>query len=330
MDVRDRAVAFKEFADGFVIRYRRKIARLVHNYGGYRIEDGGRSFNTVRIVRWITRALEFPGTAAEKPDCVFRKMRRKITPRKACSQAEDFHTDSMRFVLLSGLPVLIVTALSLWQSTAFRNDLAGHILRSGRLVLSSGDFIHHKSDPQRNGNDDHVIDGDLESAAVLLYPSPHPQGTWLLIDLGLSHWPAPESDAAPRPRKPAYVEIFNGPCTRCDGTRFRSHGRWKSVRVELLARRANVMDEEYVIPPEEVLWSRLIRLPDAPGPERLDLSDVPQAPPSSGWPENMSYIRIKFTALDVYPGERFDDRIALSEIVYADVDPESGAIFRWE
>jgi hypothetical protein len=98
--------------------------------------------------------------------------------------------------------------------------------------------------------------------------------------------------------------------------------------VEFLVRRANNVDEEYVIPQAVPVWIREIVLLDQPGPQTIRLDGVPASSPSSGWPENMNYLILKISVLETYPGAVFPDRVALAETLYSDRG-QDGAIKEW-
>jgi hypothetical protein len=229
------------------------------------------------------------------------------------------------------LPALAPAALALlsaFQAWGYAQNLPARTLASGRIILSPGEFYRSPDDPARDGRASNAGDGDPERAAVVPFPAAHPEGTWFLIDLALSHWPARTRGAAPESRTPHSITIWNGPCSRCTRTEFQRYSRIKRARVEFLVRRANNVDEEYVIPQAVPVWIREIALLDQPGPQTIPLDGVPPGGPSSGWPENMNYLILKITVLETYPGAVFSDRVALAETLYSDRGQDN-AVKEW-
>ncbi len=233
-------------------------------------------------------------------------------------------------ILLPALLAFGLLLVGLLQSTAYQDDLAGYALFRGRIVLSSGDLVYPDDDPESNGAAARVLDSDPDRPAILRFPAAHPHGTFLLIDTALTHSPAgsdAEHSHAP-PRSALALEIYNGACRICAPERFRAYGRIKRARVQLLYRRANNPDEEFVIPQARPVFERIITLPDEPGPFSVSLRALPPEAPSPGWPDGMQYMITRLEILEVYPGEVFADRFALGEIVYVDRPAPDSPPFR--
>ncbi|MEQ9365996.1 MAG: hypothetical protein RIF32_17265 [Leptospirales bacterium] len=228
------------------------------------------------------------------------------------------------------LLVLGLTGVALFQATGYAERLADYALFRGRIVLSSGDLVFPADDPGTNGEAAAVLDGDPDRAAILRFPAEHPHGTFLLIDTALTHSPGTTAEAPPRPRRAVSLRIFNGVCLRCDPKRFTEYGRIKRARLEILYRRANNPDEEFVIPEARPVLERVLEFPDRPGGFTVSLEDLPAPPPSSGWPENMSYMITHIQVLEIYPGTRFADRFAVGEVVYRDRPAPDGAPFAYQ
>ncbi|MCR9143105.1 MAG: hypothetical protein NXI24_12700 [bacterium] len=233
-------------------------------------------------------------------------------------------------ILFPGLLALGLGVVALFQATAYSANLAGYALFRGRIVLSSGDFVFPDDDPRVNGGASAVLDGDPERAAILRFPADHPHGTFLLIDTALSHSPGDKSTTQPAARKPIALRIYNGVCLGCDRESFEKYGRIKRARIEILNRRANNPDEEFVIPDARPVFERFVDFPDAPGPIEISLGDLPDPPPSAGWPDQMQYIITHIQVLDVYPGARFPDRFGLAEVVYIDRERAGAPPFAYQ
>ena len=213
--------------------------------------------------------------------------------------------------LSAGLLVLGLALASVFQALRPGDRLASTILRGGRVALSSGTTT--SLGPER------VLDGDRTTATALLFPGSHPQGTFLLVDLALSHFPDPSGDPnAPLiPRRPLHLRIFNGPCQNCDHRTFQRSGRIKRARLELLKRRANDPDVEFEIPPTQILETHDLILPDSPAPVTVEFQQPP-APPSDKYPGTSFYIICKLTVLEIYPGSVDSDIIHVRELEYVD------------
>lgn len=193
---------------------------------------------------------------------------------------------------------------------------ARKIVTGGRIVLSSGDIPYHPLFPNINGKANSALDFDVDQPALLRHPSGHPEGTYLLMDLALSHWPK-KPDGKPMRRKPVSLIIHNGLCSRCSANRFRAISRIRRAKIEILYRRANNPDEEFVIPPARVVYSKEFSLPDSQ--EATEIKINPPLPePSPEYPVNMNYIIGKLTVLDIYPGEVDPNAVAVGEVVYRD------------
>lgn len=205
--------------------------------------------------------------------------------------------------------------IAAWLGLRNQQDLPTRVLESGRIVLLPGQNTIYTGDPSAFGQATHIMDSNTETAALVAYPGNHPEGAHLLIDLALSHWPTTDGMQA---RKPVEIILFNGACQRCTISEFHRYARARRIRVQFLARRANNMDAEFIIPPAHALFTTEITLTDKPGPQHISLP-IPAASPSRYWPENMRYYILKLTILDTYTRETLHpDRVALAEVVYVD------------
>lgn len=208
---------------------------------------------------------------------------------------------------------LLVISLSLVITS--KTNLPQHILHKGRIVLSSE--IHA-------GKASALYDTDLNTSLVLTFPDAPPEGTYLLADLALSHFP-PEQH--PEPRKPQKIIVYNGRCTNCARPKFLEYSRIKKATIEILARRANDPDVENFIPPSRILYTRDVELADMAGPQSIGL-EIPRAPKSISYPENVSYLIVKIIAKEVYSGTLYPNTVAIAEIQYVD-SGDDGRYHTW-
>lgn len=218
---------------------------------------------------------------------------------------------------------------SLYQIREAGRDLPGRIMQHGRVVLSSPGF----DDGAEPGL---LVDGRTDTAAVLRFPAPPPEGAFLLSDLALTHFPGPtgDPDRPLRPRRALALRLFNGACVDCSEQEFRRYGRIKRARLEILQRRANDPDVEFIIPPVRLLRSVELDFPDRPGPVEIPL-ELPDPDPAPAYPANVFYIICKLTVLEQFPGRKFPDRVAVAELIYVDSDLEAalqgeGRPFPWK
>ncbi len=225
---------------------------------------------------------------------------------------------ALKIAVPAGAAALLLM-FSLLQALGYRADLPAYILAHGRIVLSSGDFVFPQDDAQQNGSARRVQDGRGATAAILRFPADHPHGTFLLLDTALTHSPAKQTGAS-RVRRPEALLFYSGPCVRCEAGEFRRYARLKRVRIDLLHRRANNPDEVFVIPDARPVYSLEVTLEDRPGPQRIALNNAPTPAPAADWPAGMHYIITRLQILEVYPGQEFTDRFALTEVVYSDRD----------
>lgn len=223
----------------------------------------------------------------------------------------------------------LLLAFSLFQALGYRADLPAYILAHGRIVLSSGDLVLPPDDAQRNGAAQRVQDGRRDTAAILRFPAEHPHGTFLLLDTALTHSPADQPGTS-RVRRPESLEFYNGACVECSDSEFRRYGRLKRVRIDLLHRQANNPDEEFVIPEARPVYSLEATLADRPGPQRISLNGASAPAPADDWPVGMHYIITRLQILEVYPGQEFADRFALTEVIYSDRDGSATQPFAYQ
>lgn len=230
------------------------------------------------------------------------------------------------------LPPLVIALISVFQVVYSGSRLTTLTLRNGRIVLSSGEYIFDRADPEKSGSVKNIIDGNLQTAAILPFPGPPPEGTYLLIDSALSHWPPAHPGDRPRPRKPAAIRLYNGPCGRCPVEDFRRYSRIRRARIQILNRQANDPDREFLHERTFPIKTMMFDFPDTAGPIDIPLN-LPVAPPSPGYPRNVSYIVSKITILEVYPGTEFPGRVAVAEFLYGDRAGEAlqgqGGIVYW-
>jgi hypothetical protein len=195
-------------------------------------------------------------------------------------------------------------------------------------VITNGEFIFPYDDPKRDGSSHNVHDGNYDSAVVIPYPGSPPEGSFILLEAGLSHFSVPDEGPQKR-RLPVSITLYNGPCTFCERETFKKIPAIKRMRVEFLKRQANDPDVEYFFHETKPIFTKNITVPDEAGPFLIPLH-VPPPEPSDRYPDKTFYYRIKITVLDIHPGTLYHDRVSVSEIEYTDMDFETGELKVWK
>lgn len=196
------------------------------------------------------------------------------------------------------LPLSITTLLVsivIFQWSFAGDSLPGSVLVGGRLMVDSG--LLDAENSSRN-----LLDGDPLTGCTLIYPSNHPQGTFLLWDMGLTHFP-PEKPGDPLPARKAVELVIESGLSE-DGTSpvYRSVGRPKKILLEVHYRQANDPDVDYYFPEPRVVFQKELTLPDSPAPFPVAL-DLPPLSDSPRYPEGVFLIVGKITVLSTYPGD---------------------------
>lgn len=221
----------------------------------------------------------------------------------------------MNKYFFAGLILSIIIAAAIFESRMAQPDLATFVRINGRQVIAPG---------QKQDNPDYhrinlrnLIDGDPDTSILLKHPANLPESTYILVDLGLTHWARRINEKAPTTRKANKIQIINGSCQRCPSDRFKQTARLKKIRIDLLYRQANNVDKEYEFPPVRVVSSKTVEINDSQDTIQVDLSEISPPKSSQRWPENMFYIIAKVVILDLYPGT-IDNRVAIAELIYLD------------
>lgn len=224
--------------------------------------------------------------------------------------------------------VLVITLAALRQTSSTEDEIKKNTLLYGRDVITNGEISFPPDHPGKDGNAHNIHDGDKETALILPFPGPPPEGTFILFDAGLSHFPLKNKEEL-KERLPVSAVIYNGSCTACPENEFREIPRMKKIRFEFLQRRANDPDVDFYFPETKPLFIEEHILPDKPGPYVVSIK-VPPPAHSRRYPENTFLYRMKITVLDVYPGRRFHDRVAAAEVEYYDREINSGSLHLWK
>jgi len=222
---------------------------------------------------------------------------------------------------------LIILVATYLQIRTPLEEIRRKTLIYGRDVIVNGEISFSADDPSRDGSPHNVHDGNLETAAVIPYPGKPPEGSFILLDAGLSHFPSDGNRILPE-RNPLHVTIYNGSCTKCTTDEFKKIPRIKTIRFEFLKRRANDPDVEFLFPETKPVQIENFTLHDSPGPFIIPVK-IPPPKLSKQYPENVFYYRIKITVLDIHAGTQYNDRVSVAEIEYTDRDAD-GNLKTWK
>ncbi len=234
----------------------------------------------------------------------------------------------MKFSVPAVLVCATVAGVSFYQATSSIRDVPSETLHRGRIILTPGEFLYAGDDPDRNGSRMNVMDGNENTAGIIPFPAPPPEGSYYLMDTALTHWPPLHQNGKPRRRIPSLLRITNGLCLNCPLSEFQKYGRIQTARIEILYRRANDPDVEYVIPPAVPQLVFRYDFPDRPGSFDIPLH-LNRVLGSPAYPKNVYYIICKITVLTVYPGSVYSDRVALAEVVYGDRSDPYSSVHLW-
>ncbi|MBE7438142.1 MAG: hypothetical protein HS115_06760 [Spirochaetales bacterium] len=181
-----------------------------------------------------------------------------------------------RFQLSLFLPALAfalgLAAATLSLSSSSRRSLPVLLLDSRIVLCNSGSTCSGK-----------VFRGEEQE---LVFPAAPPEGTFLLADAHLKSVQGNPSAGKAR------LSIRNG------GKKCLEKGRIKKARLEVLYRRANDPDREFVIPPAHVVWKQTVSFPDQCAWHTLDFI-LPDVGPGKSYEETQLLI-IKVSVLEIY------------------------------
>ena len=211
--------------------------------------------------------------------------------------------------------VLLIIGLTGLEISMADPDLSAFVKKNGRLVLAPGQT---KGNPDfDSSNLQNLVDDDSNTFMLIDYPAEVNEKTYILVDLGLTHWAPQNKLGGPTSRKAVALKIANGSCLDCAPMEFQQHARLKKIRVDILYRQANNVDQDYKYPQINSVYSTFADLPDHPGVTTIDLSKVPIPLKSKSWPQNMFYIVAKIVIYDIYK-EKADQKLAIAEVAYID------------
>ena len=218
--------------------------------------------------------------------------------------------------------------LSIIQATYFRTDLRRAMLKSGRRVA------YLEVDKESNIKKKWLYDGhklfDLDKKTALAIPFSKPQGT-VEIELALTHFFAKKAKPFPIPRKPAFINIYNGACTSCPIEKFRKKSRVKKVKLEIWMRELRFPIIDFIKTNEVKIWEKVYYFPDRPTPNKIDISKLSYLNISNEAPHKIAIVILRIQIQEIYAGlEKPETKfVYLEGIQYVDQDTK-GNLHYWE
>lgn len=190
----------------------------------------------------------------------------------------------------------------------------------GRSAFSTGSFFDPSIEPEK------AVDGvadtfwaetppipgqfclrsmkPAEGQSSMPSPVEMPPCLFLQVDLGFSHGPA----VPPAKRPPLRMNVANG------GP---AYARPRQVRLVFFSQEIVDMDREFRLPPlPDFVAEKTLVFPDNPS-VLVDLSFLPPPVDSQRYPRNVRRLQVRIEVLDVYPGNKHPNTVAISEVTYS-------------
>ena len=142
-------------------------------------------------------------------------------------------------------------------------------------------------------------------------PVPDPRTLQITIELALSHFPG----NPPTPNPLHELTIWSG--NQKSPGDFQDFARPRRVRIIFYEQRLVDIDKEYrLMELPHYIGDLSLELKDSPRPQNFDLSFLPRPAASTAFPENISQVWMRIIVESIYPGKRYRNRLAISEIDY--------------
>ncbi len=196
-----------------------------------------------------------------------------------------------------------------------------------RVIFSNSFFIRPDVDPSR------VFDGDPRTAwwddlnidparprAHISGKSPGPVPAaglfYIQMELGMTHFP----DRPPRINPLLALRIMPG--NQADAASFRAYARPRRVHLHIFYQAVVDFDREYRFPGAPVaIASKTVDLADSMGEQIIPVDFLPPVPASPGFPRDIALVWLRMEIESFYPGDRFVNRVAVSELDFDEKFP---------
>ena len=202
-----------------------------------------------------------------------------------------------------------------------------------RIIYSSASYY------DADNHSKNVYDGDLKTAwreapppGALIRtnqlkmsnhpenPEPDPSTLQLTMEVGLTHYP----DRPPRKNPLKALMIWSG--DQSNPEKFMQFARPARIRLLFFRQGLIDMDREYRLPREPELWKEMIvTLEDKSGQQQIDLSTLPGLDESPQFHKNIYMLWLRVIVESFYPGSDFRNEVAISEIKFERVIPETSS-----
>ena len=251
--------------------------------------------------------------------------------------------DKMHYSIIPLGFCIFLAALSAVQTFYFRDNVR-------RMMLEGSRRIKYKISSEKTDwllGAQKIFDKNPQTAtAVPFQKGGGPKKAELLVELALTHFPFSKDSTVPAERKPAFIEIYNGPCSQCPLDEFQKKPRMKEVVIKMIVRELDLPIVHIIQSKETEIWEKKILFPDRPGPQRLDLSRLSFFPNRGSSAAKTGVVLLKINVLSVYPSRNsetgdtvfedaavgnavFGDAVFLERIRYIDKDSQ-GNLHYWE
>jgi len=140
---------------------------------------------------------------------------------------------------------------------------------------------------------------------------PDEKSTYIQMELSLTHFPGNPPILNP------LKKLILWPGNYDEGSFTRNYARPSKIRLIFFKQELVDVDREFRLSdPPSYIAERIILLPDAEGPQSIDLDFLPSFMDSKIFPENIFQIWVRIEILDIYHGKKFADKISIAEIDY--------------
>lgn len=196
-----------------------------------------------------------------------------------------------------------------------------------RVIVSNSFFVRPDVDPGQ------VFDGDPRTAwwdDLNVEPGEpgarvsgeHPDALparelfYIQMELGMTHFP----DDPPRINRIREFRIWPG--NQSDPASFRDYARPRRVHLHIFYQGVVDFDREYRFPGKPAhIASTTLTLADRPGMQRIPADFLPPTMLSPRFPYNVAIVWLRLEIESYYPGRRFRNRVAVSELDFIEDFP---------
>jgi len=190
-----------------------------------------------------------------------------------------------------------------------------------RIIITSESLAESEINP------DAVFDRELSKTCKIEFTNrtntenrshlPDEKSTYLQMDLSLTHFPGTPPVINP------LKHLIIWPGTYKGNSYLKKYARPSKIRLVFFKQELVDVDREFRLSdPPSFIAEKTILLPDAGGPQIVDLDFLPAIEKSNKFPENIYQISLRIEILGIYPGQEFKNTISIAEIDYVNTKEE--------